>query len=281
MAIDLHPPPAILLIDAGNTRIKLGWIQPRTTLREADNKAIAHTEIPLLAQWLDSLPVQVVGAKGVNVASQAVAQQLDSLLEQRYGFSVQWCASQQQAAGVSNSYTVPSQLGPDRWMAMIGLTRYQDLSRQPMLLASFGTATTLDTLIPRPEDGTDQQWLFAGGLILPGVELMRTSLATGTAKLPSAQGDAVAFPNNTQLAISSGIAAAQAGALQRQWLAALQTFGQAPRVFSTGGAWPQLQDEIQSLMACTQAAHGLEQCPVQWLAAPVLDGLAQLALNDH
>src|SRR3546814_18446318 len=71
---------------------------------------------------------------------------------------------------------------------MIGLA--QHAKSQPLLLASFGTATTLDTLgAERPAGSTNESQgnlVFYGGLILPGPALMRSALATGTANLPEA-----------------------------------------------------------------------------------------------
>ena len=56
----------------------------------------------------------------------------------------------------------------------------------PFLLASFGTATTIDTV------GPDN--VFAGGLILPGPAMMRNALAHGTANLPVADGASSPIP---------------------------------------------------------------------------------------
>src|SRR5690606_40571680 len=63
-----------------------------------------------------------------------------------------------------------------------------------LILASFGTATTIDTLVVKNTD-TDpgnavHQYQFPGGLILPGPALMRTSLAENTAHLPDAHSSA-------------------------------------------------------------------------------------------
>ncbi len=273
------PPPAVLLIDVGNTRLKAGWVMPSNGQRETSSIALDHTSIHQLTAWLASQPVQAVAAIGVNVAGDGLAQSLDALLLQQHAIRMHWASSQPMSAGVHNAYALPDQLGPDRWMAMIGLTRQQDDSHTPMMLANFGTATTIDTLVRCRDD--DLGWRFVGGLILPGVDLMRTSLNTGTARLPAARGQAVAFPDSTQLAISSGIAAAQAGAVLRQWLAVREKFQTPPRVFSAGGAWAALDTEVQSLLAGMQTDLGLPVLPIQWLASPVLDGLAQLACSDQ
>ncbi|NYT64603.1 type III pantothenate kinase [Alcaligenaceae bacterium] len=275
-------PPAVLLIDVGNTRLKAGWVLPATGRRETSSIALAHSNIEKLADWIRQQPVRLAAAIGVNVAGDSVALSLDTLLLHQHAIHIHWNHSQPTNANVHNGYTQPAQLGPDRWMAMIGLATQQDGSNTPMMLANFGTATTIDTLVRcNNSNHTNPQWRFVGGLILPGADLMRMSLNTGTARLPAAQGATAAFPNSTQLAISSGVAAAQAGALLRQWLAVQETHQIAPRVFSAGGAWTALENEVQALLSTMQTKLNLPTKPIQWLASPVLDGLAQLACNDQ
>jgi type III pantothenate kinase len=146
-----------------------------------------------------------------------------------------------------------------------------------MLLASFGTACTLDTLAnPRDEHGV-RHASFVGGLILPGPLLMARSLSDGTAQLPYAQGEPADYPTTTQGAIASGIAAAQSGALLRQWRTALQRFGMPPRVFVCGGGWPLVENEVRRTLARAQDDLGVPADAPRYLLSPVLDGLAWLA----
>src|SRR5690606_37340632 len=135
------------------------------------------------------------------------------------------------------------------------------------MLASFGTATTIDTLRPvNNAAAPDVRFTFEGGLIFPGPALMRSSLATGTARLPQADGPIAAYPTHTHQAISSGIAAAQAGALLRQWREGLERYGCAPTVFSTGGGWSIVEQEAQRTLARAQADLGLPQHAIRWLS---------------
>ncbi|MFW7343313.1 type III pantothenate kinase [Pollutimonas sp. H1-120] len=271
----------IVLIDAGNTRLKLGWVDPGTGRRESHPLAMSHHDLHQLAAWLDQLTPKPRAALGVNVAGKALADALDELFRLRCGRSVSWISGQAQATGVRNAYDTPAQLGADRWVSMIGLARHAQGG--PLLLASFGTATTLDTLGPeqRPPVAGESagRLVFHGGLILPGPALMRSALATGTANLPEANATIAAYPTHTRQAISSGIAAAQAGALLRQWREGLERFGQPPRVYSTGGAWSLVEDEVQRGLARAQGDLNLPRQAVQWLPSPALDGLARLALS--
>ncbi|MEO6959476.1 MAG: type III pantothenate kinase [Burkholderiaceae bacterium] len=292
----------IVLIDAGNTRAKFGSVMPDGQ-REPIPLALRHTDLDTLADWLRQLPQAPTAALGVNVAGTAAAAAITARLAV-HGCSIRWISSQNEAAGIRNAYDRASQLGADRWVSLIGLawharsqtrpdahnknTRHVAAKDQPpLMLASFGTATTIDTLAidtvaesPSAARPHSSNWLFLGGVIFPGATLMRSSLAGGTANLPEASGVAAAYPTNTHQAIVTGIAAAQAGAVLRQWLTGLEHSGQAPRVYSSGGAWPIVKDETQRLLTATQQRMGLRETPIEWLPSPVLDGLAVLALGQ-
>jgi len=289
----------IVLIDAGNTRIKFGSVQPGTGHREAKALALPHAELEQVDAWLSQLPAAPTGAIGVNVAGAAMAGRLQAHMA-KYVPIIDWVGSQASALGVHNHYHQPGQLGPDRWVALLGLAQHMrtthPASPSPAILASFGTATTIDTLVPQEADslfpetsangapppqnapaGHGRRYAFRGGLILPGPALMNASLAQATAHLPEAEGATADFPTDTHQAIVTGIAAAQAGAILRQWLAGLDSCGAAPRLYVSGGGWPIVKDETQRLMDATQARLGIPGVPIEWLANPVLDGLASLA----
>ncbi len=269
----------ILLVDAGNTRIKFGWLNADE--REASPLALHHDQLDQLSGWLRQSPDVPATAIGVNVAGAAIAAKIEAVLA-GHGCTIVWTSSQPSALGVHNAYENPMQLGPDRWVAMLGLARHSacgDTSTpaQALMLASFGTATTIDTLSPAQASG---QRSFQGGLIFPGPALMRSSLANGTANLPEAQSETALYPTHTHQAIATGIAAAQAGAVVRQWLAGLDRFRCPPCLFASGGGWPLVKDETLRLLHATQTHMGLPETPIHWLAAPVLDGLAALAAPD-
>lgn len=261
-----------ILIDAGNTRVKLGWAHADGS-RETQVAAIAHDAIEKdLPAWLAAQPGCHDTAIGVNVAGSELGRRIERVLKDA-GFAVTWMNSVAESLGLSNGYARPSQLGTDRWVAMVGLWAHprhrSAAARRPaQILASFGTATTIDTISP--------QGRFEGGVILPGLRLMLTSLAAGTANLPLAGGAAVPFPSDTQQAIASGALAAQAGAVLRQMLIARERFADtALRLAVTGGAWPEVEPELRRLLV--QA--GLETQP--WIMDnPVLDGLAMLAAHQ-
>lgn len=279
----------IILIDAGNTRVKAGWINPDTGERELTVVAFQHADLDQLAHWLGMLPQRPTSAVGVNVAGPTVADAIEKILSS-YDCPTEWITGEPQTLNVTNAYTNPEQLGSDRWLALLGLAQrphpqlgHAHTTPCPLILASFGTATTIDTLVVKKvkdETNTDTpQYQFPGGLILPGPALMRTSLAENTAHLPEANNNTAIYPTHTHQSIASGIAAAQAGAVLRQWMAALEYYGLAPQVFTAGGGWPLVKEEVIRLLHFAQGRLNLPTTPIEWLPSPALDGLAALALQ--
>jgi type III pantothenate kinase len=202
--------PITLLLDLGNTRLKLAvWHPGQTGFIAIDGHA--HSNLKQLLDWreqtLDALEGEPVIAYGVSVASPDVMAAIESLLRgRRTSPSMRWVWPQAQYHGVVNTYPSPSQLGADRWAALIGA---HHTHAQACLVVTAGTATTADLL---SADGD-----FLGGLILPGVDLMQASLARGTAQLPLAEGRFVPQPRCTVDAIRSGCLHAQAGAIERMF----------------------------------------------------------------
>lgn len=255
----------IVLMDVGNTRAKLGWWDARLGRETQVTALMLRGEDPALASglrdWLSQLPKSPMTAYGVSVAGNDVNALLEDTLKHAR-ISIRWIRPTAEMLGLTNRYDEPGQLGADRWAAMLGVAGNYPGHARPIILATFGTATTIDTLGPGP--------VFEGGMILPGAALMRASLATGTARLPQAQGDGVPFPHNTQQAISTGVLSAQGGALLRQCLEVKNAFGVSPRVCVSGGAWPEVEQEVRKILSSMHI-------DVEHIANPALDGLARLA----
>src|SRR5690606_3777712 len=101
-----------LLVDAGNTRVKFGWLQSGNGSREPAPLALEHVAVDRLPEWLTGLPGPLFRAVGVSVASAALMQQVDSVLDASSRVSVEWLRSAPEAAGIINLYDEPAQLGP-------------------------------------------------------------------------------------------------------------------------------------------------------------------------
>ncbi len=263
-----------LLLDAGNTRVKLSWMASGADARADEIAVFGYDDLPALTDWVAALPGKPEAAWGASVVDEARMAALEAAASAAAGqaLPMHWLAGRERAAGVRNAYDPAHRLGPDRWAGLLGLAwherRLAAAERGPVLLASFGTATTLDALLPLADDASCD-YAFPGGLILPGVALMARSLAQGTARLPDEPGGLRAFPTQTRDAIATGVAAAQAGAVWRQWRQlGRQASGAPARLYVTGGAWPLVEPELR---------QWFEPASIVWLAAPALDGLACLA----
>lgn len=187
----------VLLIDAGNSRLKWAWLRDGRPGDEAGIDVAALDGAPLASAWRGA-----TAALYTCVAGDAVDAALRAALPS--GCAVHRIRSGEQAAGLTNLYERPAQLGADRWVALIGA---RTLVAGPLVVATAGTATTVDAL--------DEADRFLGGYILPGLHLMLESLARNTADLPHAQGAPSDWPRNTDDAILNGCAGAQAALIAR------------------------------------------------------------------
>lgn len=276
-----------LLIDSGNTRIKLGWCHPLTGVREDQAVSLHADQLDQLASWLEAAhaPLQAfanqkgVQALGVNVAGPQVQAQIDAAVRRLGLGPVRWLQAQEQVFGLHNDYEQASQLGADRWAALLGLSdllAQQHPDEQGALLISFGTATTIDLLGPA-QNGIRH---FLGGSILPGPSLMLASLKQNTAQLPQAHGQTAAFPRNTQSAISTGVAAAQAGAVLRQWEKGRQHLGHSPLIFLAGGGRALAQQELSEQLHHHCRLIAIAPPTLHELDTPALRGLALFACRN-
>ena len=243
----------ILAIDCGNTRVKWG-------LRGAGDAPPAEGEpgawraqgarplaeiAHLQADWATiAAPMRIAIA---NVAGESVRAALVLSLA-RFSAGQIWVTAAPSQCGVINSYSTPSQLGADRWASLIGA---RHLHAGASLVVNAGTATTVDLL------GADG--VFRGGVIFPGVDLMKKSLAENTAGLPLAEGKYAEEPRNTADAIASGCLHAQAGAIERLF----EKLGQGALCFLSGGGAPKLA--------------GLLKIPMRAVDNLALEGLVRIA----
>lgn len=128
----------------------------------------------------------------------------------------------------------PEKVGLDRLLNAVAGNRIRPAG-QPIVIIDSGTATTVDWLTP--------QGAFAGGAILPGLELAARSLHQYTALLPEIPvaellGHVPPVGRETRAALRSGIYWAQIGAM-RELVTRMQT-GTPPEIILTGGAAPLL-----------------------------------------
>lgn len=241
----------ILAVDAGNSRVKWALHDGRSFVREG---WAMHADLDALDEQWSSLPAPsaIVIA---NVAGDDIGQRLRKYSE-RWKTSPHWVSSARSQAGVSSRYDEPSQLGIDRWAALIGARRF---STDPCVVVNAGTAMTVDALTAKGE--------FIGGIIVPGFDLMHESLAAHTARLSAERGNFTSFPRTTRDAITSGAIQALCGAVERMRDAMLAAGNGEPVLIFSGGAG--------ELVARYMGR------PVRIVDKLVLEGLVQIALESQ
>lgn len=216
----------MLLLDIGNSRIK--WVLAEDgvwalqgVVDRADEAGLRHAFAALPP------PPRILAS---NVAGEDAAQQVRAACA-AWPCEVEFITAQAEQCGVRNAYEQPTQLGSDRWAALIAAWHRVHAA---CLVVNCGTATTVDALSPEGE--------FLGGLILPGIDMMQHSLAAGTAQLSTAAGNWREFPHCTADAMFSGAIQATVGAIRLQF-DALAAYG-AVRCLLSGGAAGSVQAHL-------------------------------------
>ncbi len=180
--------PEVLLIDAGNTRVKgalysRGRILPLFSLKTA--KVLRRGELPYL-----NFP---------NTIAASVVPQVTEIIKRVYPGALL----------ISSNLKLPfrisyrGELGADRIANIAGGLKYSN----SFIVVSCGTATVID-IVKEKE--------FVGGYILPGVETMAKELYKKGALLPEVKLEELTLKpgNSTKECIKSGISLATAGAIE-------------------------------------------------------------------
>jgi type III pantothenate kinase len=246
----------ILVIDVGNTRLKWAWL---TSTGLSDQQAIVHRDTKP-GIWTTALfesgqtPSRVLVS---NVAGPQMAKTLTQLAKKRFRVKVEFITAAQEFNGLTNGYLDPTLLGADRWLALIGAWT---LARTALCVVDAGTAVKVDSV-----DGAGQH---LGGLIAPGIHMMREVLMTRTSDIAKAAEHSTpslagVLANNTIGAVSRGAVFALAGMADRAAEVIEQSTGGKPKLFITGGD--------AGMITGTMRAHGLIVPDL------VLQGLAVIA----
>jgi len=209
-----------LLVDCGNTRLKWAVLQDGglDTGRALVNRQITRHE--LVEAWKmqtppERLAIACVGSTPLLELVLAVAVELWPTID------IIPVKSQAHAFGVYNAYQQPEKLGVDRWLALVAVHNHYPV---PACIVDCGTAITVDLI---DADGKHQ-----GGLISPGLTLMKKSLAEGTEALGFHEENYVFGPANfTEAAIYSGTLSAAAGLIEH----VLRMQSNAMQLILTGG----------------------------------------------
>ena len=187
----------ILLVDIGNSRMKWALrtgaelhMQGVATHRDAE-----ICEVFTAAWAMLPAPQRVLVA---NVAGKKMAAALRTWVKSAWGLDVELLVPRRKACGVTNAYVEPQRLGADRWAALIGARK---IVIGNVCVIDCGTAVTLDAL--------DTNGQHLGGLIIPGLAMMRQALTQNTDGIPEqsvlpGDGKVSVLARDTQGAVNGG-----------------------------------------------------------------------------
>lgn len=231
-----------LLLDAGNSRLKWAFCeQGQLSLQgalgyewstladqlDAELGSLVSAEWPLAGVIL----CNVVGEKleaavRAMLSIQECKRQPHDRVQERASLTIKKVVAQPAAFGVRCAYEQPAQLGADRWAALVAARHHCD---GVSCVIDCGTALTLDVLTAEGR--------HAGGMIIPGMEMMLASLIENThgilaSKRPELSPFAV---RNTADAVQAGIIAAMRGSVQQMLQYCRDELGVEPICVLTGG----------------------------------------------
>lgn len=247
-------PDEILLLDLGNTRLKWAWQIGETFVPGGEMVRAGQLDTEQLAQISRQYsPTQVFA---VCVAGGTVKASLAKQIQQLFNKQVEFVTAVSQGQGITNAYAQPSQLGSDRWVALVAA--HQGWPGH-LCVIDAGSAMTLDLIRP------DGQHL--GGYILPGLGMMQSCLLERTA-IPLSSGavspDSSTQPGtSTRNCITNGALQAACGLVERTVLQLEQQSKETVQCLLTGG-------DSQYLAAALTIPHVVEP-------DLVLKGLAHIA----
>ncbi len=193
------------------------------------NTRFENTEIPeavsCVCQSWDALPPD----KGRAIAAASVVPEILEDLRLRIAEQVDssiLAVGEELHRPMSLAVEEPGRVGIDR---VCSAAAAYDKLRHACVSASFGTAITIDCV--------NDEGIFMGGAILPGLDMQARALSQGTAQLPhiNVEQPREAYGASTEEAISIGLLVGVAGALREITERFATELGTWPDLVATGG----------------------------------------------
>ncbi len=215
----------ILLADVGNSRIK--WVSCERGEFQGRGRAAYGEEswVELAARLWAGLPrptrVVIVSVAGVEAQTG-----LTEWIRQTWTLEAEFVTSTAVACGIRNSYVEPERMGADRWVAMIAARAL--LGPCTCYVVDCGTAVTVDALAANGQ--------HLGGVIVPGMRLMREALYRETRRIPPETGEARLFGQSTRDCVWGGALYAVASAIDGITDRMIASHGPGVRLLTGGGA---------------------------------------------
>lgn len=226
----------MLLIDIGNTRIK--WARANGRELETQSAAVHRgwnreefTAQVLAGDRPERIVISNVGGDEIAAVARAAADHV-------FAMQPMFVSPGAEAGGIRSGYANPAQIGVDRWVAMIGA---RSLETQAVCVVSVGTAMTVD--------GLDASGQHLGGVIVPGPDLMVSSLFANTSGIAERAREGSTreslFADNTLGAVKQGSIHSLAALIDRAMDSMRTQLGDEPALLITGGGVDELRSAIR------------------------------------
>jgi len=224
-----------LLVDVGNSSIKWAYLDNGELRDHGALNQHGYQLNGLLGEAWGKLskPTAVLVA---NVAGPMANHVINQLSQELFGITPWYLISSERVGGVSNGYRDPTRLGVDRWAALIGAFNRHGA---PACVIDCGTAITLDAVTGEGK--------HLGGLIAPGIALMRHALVGATAAIADEGDDEEigVFAQDTRAAVAGGALNAAVGLIERVSQRMLAELGEGARCYVTGGEAPRVLPHLR------------------------------------
>ncbi|ORU89838.1 MAG: hypothetical protein A6F71_02420 [Cycloclasticus sp. symbiont of Poecilosclerida sp. M] len=218
----------VLLIDRGNTRTK--W-----QLHESNDmitRGVSANDESLESIFSGLTKQSLSGVYVASVVGESFEKELSQWAEKNNWPSPVFIRSEKQAFGVSNAYAKPTDLGVDRWLTLVAVHQSHT---GLVCIVDCGTAFTIDFV------NADGRHL--GGFILPGINLMKSSLLNNTDNIKVAgEDEQVLLGTSTSQAVALAPAQALAAFAQKKMQQVESDTGAVAQIVLTGGESNLLED---------------------------------------
>lgn len=240
----------MLVIDIGNSFVKWKSWGPAGV--------IGRGRLPVDADMTAAFAGMADNQKMQLVLGSVANRQVELVLQQLFAGRIRRVITVASGLGVSNAYVDPEKLGVDRWAALV--EAFCQSEKRACCVFDLGTAATLDVV--------DDEGFHQGGFIVPGLQMMKSSLLKSTERvrfdLHKPTLHSVYYGQNTAEAVHCGVEG-----MIRAWLVEeIRRFrSEYPGavVWLTGGDGRQF--------AATLAVENVKYCPDL-----VVDGLRRMAI---
>ena len=225
-----------LLIDIGNSRIK--WaIYENHNLEEVQaclyERPILPKELKDALQYIAKPPSRVLIA---NVAGDELALSIVEFLNLLWSIKPDFINVEKERCGVINGYKNISELGVDRWLALLAVWSQH---HEAACIVDCGTALTIDVI--------DHNGVYQGGFIIPGPRLMQETLIDSTSNISVSVDEQYtsALGTSTLECVRNGAGLATASFVDRITSVMKQQYGAKLHCVITGGGASQISGLLE------------------------------------